>query len=136
MRLAILGLGMVMGCTDPSSSGTGTEPMLDGGTDDSAPTDPSSTGCTALSEGRWTGDGPAFGMEMGATLTLDVSGCSFTFSDWSMAMDVPAGGTVAGDEVTLNGSAYWESCSGTATSSDAFTVVCADDGASLEMAHD
>lgn len=104
----------------------------DGGTTDDGGTE----GCTALQEGTWTMDGAAGGgMAMEATLTLDTDGCSFTFTDWNMSMgNLPAGGTVAGDQVTLSGDAYFETCTGTANADGSeVTGVCADDGAGFSM---
>src|SRR5262245_43182502 len=99
-----------------------------GGTKDAVEGD-----CTALTSGTWTGDGAAMGMAMGVTLTFDEASCSFTLSDWTMAMDTPTGGTVVGDEVTLGGSPYWESCTGTATAPNAVSGVCNDDGADFSL---
>lgn len=78
---------------------------------DAADTDVAVT-CTTLDEGAWVMTGTCFGMTMGATLTLDDTGCAFTFSDWNMSMDVPKGGKVDGDTVTFTG-VGWKECSGT-----------------------
>lgn len=105
----------------------------DGGSDGTDGTDGS---CVALQEGDWTTDGAAGGgMPMQATLTLGEDGCSFTFSDWNMAMtNLPAGGTVAGDQVTLSGDAYFETCTGTVNADgSAASGICDDDGAGWEM---
>ena len=93
--------------------------------------------CTALEDGEWTFDGAAIGMLMGGTVTMDVAGCSFEISEWSMAMsDLPTGGEVVGDEVTLTGdSDYWASCTGKVN--DEGTEVsgtCSEDDAAFTMA--
>ena len=82
----------------------------DAGTTDTDTNEPA--GCTAPSEGVWTMSGSCFGMDMVGTLTLEADGCSFTFSDWDMAMSVPEGGTVSGNAVTFTG-AGWNDCTGT-----------------------
>lgn len=68
--------------------------------------------CTALAAGSWNVNGSCIGMLMSGEMTLDASGCSFTLGSWNMAMDVPAGGTVAGDAVTFTGR-NWTGCTGT-----------------------
>jgi hypothetical protein len=95
--------------TDPvDTTDTDTTP-----TDTTDPTDSGTTApCVVLADGRWEGDGPAFGMTMTGTLTMDVAGCTFAFSDWSMAMSVPDGGIVVGDTVTFTGAMGWDSCEG------------------------
>jgi hypothetical protein len=85
-----------------------------------------------MQEGGWDLTGSAFGMNMSGTLTLDATGCAFTFSDWNMGMSVPAGGTVSGDQITLTGSG-WESCVLTAASGIDASGVCSDNGASVNM---
>lgn len=106
-----------------------------GGTTDTSDTDSSDTDttvtCTALPEGAWVLTGTCFGMTMGATLTLDDTGCAFTFSDWSMSMNVPEGGKVNGDTVKFTG-AGWKACTGT-VANDIVTGTC-DDGCAYEMA--
>ena len=57
-----------------------------------------------LEDGHYDAFGKAFGMPMDADLTVDDTGCAFTFYRWNMYMSVPDGGTVVGDEVTLYGS--------------------------------
>lgn len=81
-------------------------------------------GCTTPSEGAWTMNGSCFGMAMGGTLTVEADDCSFTFSDWDMAMSVPSGGTVSGDTVNFTG-AGWDDCSGT-TDGTSMTGACGD----------
>ncbi|MEZ4236867.1 MAG: hypothetical protein R3F59_12075 [Myxococcota bacterium] len=88
-------------------------------------------GCTAPAEGAWTMDGSCFGMEMSASVALDADGCSFTFSDWDMAMDVPAGGTVTGTDVALTGDG-WDDCTGT-TDGATISGTCGD-GCTFDMA--
>jgi hypothetical protein len=102
-------LGLLLGCGDASDSGGGTDGDADTDTDTDTDTE---TGCTPLTEGPWTADGSCFGMVMSATLTVGTDGCSFTFSDWDMAMSVPEGGTVAGSDIALTG-ANWDDCTGT-----------------------
>ena len=85
--------------------------------------------CEALSTGRYTADGSAFGMAMEVVVTLDEEGCGFTFSEWSMAMtDLPSGGLVAGTTVTLLGSAAWESCTGEVDADGGVQGTCGDGG--------
>lgn len=66
--------------------------------------------CTEAMAGRWTGDGTCFGMEHSADVAVD--GCTLTFSNWNMAMSVPDGATISGDDVTFTG-ADWDDCTGT-----------------------
>lgn len=68
--------------------------------------------CTALAAGNWNVNGSCIGMMMSGEMTVDATGCSFTLGGWNMAMDVPAGGTVAGDTVTFTGR-NWTGCTGT-----------------------
>lgn len=91
--------------------------------------------CTALSDGEWTFDGPAMGMAMGATVSMDAEQCEFTFSGWSMEMSsLPIGGTVDGTTVTLDGDAHWSSCTGTVADDGASAEgTCADDGSGFTM---
>lgn len=84
----------------------------DGDDTDTTDTDTVDVTCTTLAEGSWLVNGACIGMDMTGTLTLDQSGCGFEFSAWSMMMDMPAGGTVDGDSVTLTG-AGWTDCTGT-----------------------
>ena len=92
--------------------------------------------CTALEDGEWTFDGAAIGMTMGGTVKMDVTGCTFAISEWSMAMsDLPTGGEVVGDEVTLTGeSDYWSGCTGK-VNADGTEVsgTCAEDDAAFAM---
>jgi hypothetical protein len=80
--------------------------------------------CDPVKDGPWTMGGSCLGMDMPGTLTLEEDGCSFTLGDWTMAMDVPTGGTVSGSEVTLTGSG-WEECTGT-LAGDAIEGSCPD----------
>src|SRR5687767_7407592 len=78
-----------------------------GGTGDTATPpgdddDDTAAACTPLEAGGWSMDGSCFGMLMTATLTVEADGCSFTFSNWNMAMSVPVGGSVSGTDVTLD----------------------------------
>jgi hypothetical protein len=94
--------------------------------------------CTALVDGPWTVTGDGFGMgdaPMQATVTMDVEGCTFAFSDWSMAMSsLPSGGTVDGDEVTLTGDdQFWASCVGTVDEAGASVSGACEGGDAIEM---
>jgi hypothetical protein len=91
-------------------------------------------GCTALTSGDWTGSGAALGMPMGVELEMDAESCTFELNNWSMEMgSLPDSGTVDGDQVTLGGDAYWETCAGTADSEEGFSGVCSDDGAAFSF---
>ena len=93
--------------------------------------------CTALEDGEWTFDGSAIGMTMGGVVQMDVEGCSFEISEWSMAMsDLPTGGEIVGDEVTLTGEDdYWASCVGKIDAEGkSVSGTCADDDADFTMA--
>jgi hypothetical protein len=57
-------------------------------------------------------------MPMTGTVTVD--GCALTFGSWNMQMSVPAGATMAGDDVTFTGTG-WTDCTGT-ISSDGRTI--------------
>jgi hypothetical protein len=96
--------------------------------------DTASETCAALTEGHWDMAGSAFGMSMDADLALSEDGCAFTFSGWNMNMDVPDGGTIQGDTITLsgNGRREWAACSGTAEDSSTVVGACSD-GATFEM---
>lgn len=124
------------GATDSADADTDADSDADADTDTDADSDADTdVGCTALTDGTWDAGGAAFGMTMSMTVTMDVTGCSFTITDWDMQMGVlPDGGTVAGDQVSLTGSAYWETCTGTATT-DGTSVsgVCSDDGAAFSL---
>ncbi|MEQ1506714.1 MAG: hypothetical protein ABMB14_31090 [Myxococcota bacterium] len=130
----------VVGCagddgTLDTADATDADADTDADSDSDADTDTDAdSDCTRLTEGMWSADGPAFGMAMTAMLTVDAVGCQFTLSDWDMAMDAPEGGSVSGDQVTFTGDAYWQSCTGTA-SSDGVSVAgaCADDGAQFDL---
>lgn len=122
------------GATDSSDADTDTDADTDVDTDTDTDAD-TDVGCTALTDGRWDAGGAAFGMTMAMTVTMDVTGCSFTITDWDMQMGVmPDGGSVAGDQVTLSGSAYWDTCTGTAaTDGTSVAGVCSDDGAAFTL---
>jgi hypothetical protein len=64
-------------------------------------------------------------MGMSANVTLTGDGCTFEFSDWNMMMDVPKGGSLVDDALTLSGSGGWSSCTGTAEEKS-MDVVCRD----------
>ncbi len=83
--------------------------------------------CTALTDGTWTLDGTAIGMAMTATVTMDVEGCSFTFSEWSMAMVVPDGGVIDGATVTLTGDGF-DDCTGEVAEDGTVEGACGDGG--------
>lgn len=122
-------MGAMIGCGDASATDDTTDVAT---TDDVGTETTTGAACTELTSGTWTADGLAFGMAMGVVLEMDVAGCSFTLTDWSMSMggDLPESGTVDGDQVTLAGpTSYWASCTGTAAA-DGTSIdgTCADDG--------
>lgn len=89
--------------------------------------------CTALTSGRWTVTGAAWGMgdnPMDGDVTMDATACTFTFANWDMQMDdLPSGGALDGGAVTLDGlNSYWRSCTGTATDENNASGTCSDDG--------
>jgi hypothetical protein len=91
--------------------------------------------CTPLVSGDWTIDGSAMGMPMGATVTMDAEGCTFSFSDWSMEMlSLPIGGSLDGSDLAMDGDAHWSSCAGT-VNEDGTEVSgrCSDDGTEFTM---
>lgn len=92
--------------------------------------------CTALVDGTWTFGGEAMAMDMVAAVTMDVEGCTFAITDWTMTMgSVPTGGTVAGDQVTLAGDdAYWATCTGTVAEDGRSADGACDDGYFFSMA--
>ena len=107
---------------------------------------PAADTCDDLTAGTWDMGGSAFGMTMGATVAVDSAGCTFAFSDWSMGMDVPAGGVIAGDAVTFTNEAMgddddsagmagrdWAACTGTLASATSASGTCSDDGATWTM---
>jgi hypothetical protein len=83
--------------------------------------------CTALADGTWTVDGTAIGMAMTATVTMDPGACTFTFSEWSMAMAVPEGGVIDGDAVTLSGDGF-DDCVGEIAANGTVEGTCGDGG--------
>lgn len=84
-------------------------------TTDTTPTDSGTppAPCVLLVDGTWDADGPAIGMPMTGTLTMNPAKCIFTLSDWNMAMSMPMGGMVDGDQITLAGQG-WSTCTATA----------------------
>lgn len=108
-----------------------------GDAEDSTPLEGGDT-CTALTSGTWTVTGAAWGMgdnPMDGDVTMDSSACTFTFSNWDMAMDdLPSGGAVDGDAVTLDGlNSRWQGCTGTAADENTASGTCADDGSDWVM---
>jgi hypothetical protein len=130
--IGAIGLALVGCAGDGEKSDTGATRTDTDTTDTDIDTDFETDGsCSPIVEGGWTANGSCFGMLMTATLTLSAQGCTFAFSDWDMAMDVPEGGKVSGaDEVALTGPG-WESCTG---ESDGATMsgTC-DDGCTFEL---
>ena len=108
--------------------------------DDHSHTDDSGTpgngDCVVLEDSHWTMNGSVFGMSMDADLTVSADGCSFSFSNWNMNMDVPDGGFIEDDVVTLTGSGNrnWGECEGTATDTE-MAGQCSD-GATFTMTKD
>jgi hypothetical protein len=72
-------------------------------------------------------------MLLDASLTMDVTGCTFAFSDWNMGMDSPSGGSVTGTTATFAGSSHWESCEGEIDGSNGVSALCTDDSTSFTM---
>jgi hypothetical protein len=108
-----------------------------GNADDSAPLKGGDT-CVALVSGTWTFAGAAFGMgtsTMTGEVDLDAAACTFALSNWDMQMDdLPSGGVLDGDTVTLDGlTSYWRSCTGTATDDMNVSGSCSDDGSAWSM---
>lgn len=91
--------------------------------------------CTALEDGEWTFEGAAIGMSMSGIVGMDVTGCTFDITEWSMAMsDLPTGGEVVGDEVTLAGDSYWSGCTGKVNAEGTeVSGTCAEDDAAFTM---
>lgn len=99
-------------CSGDAETTADASPTTDGDASDTQPGD-DDTDCVAVSEGAWSATGSCFGHEMTTTLTLEGDGCSFIFSEWSMAMSRPDGGTVEGSDVALTGD-DWADCTGLA----------------------
>jgi hypothetical protein len=88
--------------------------------------------CTALVDGPWTFDGAAGGgMEMTGEITMDADACKFTIGAWEMEMtNTPSGGSIEGDQLTLEGDDIPEDCVGTVNADGtAVTGACADGSA-------
>jgi len=103
---------------------------------DSEPTGPS---CVALTDGPWILNGTSIGHDMFGTLVFDEATCSFTFSDWSMAMDIATGGTIDGDTVTFAGDEAerdWTLCEGPVAGETSAEAQCDDDDATITMEFD
>jgi hypothetical protein len=128
-RPAFVLIGLLTACseneTDTSGGACSLLPVTAGAT------------CTELASGTWTVGGPALGMPMDATVTMDSAGCTFTFSEWSMQMDpdlVPTGGVIDGDTLALTGTVdRWSECVATIDASDVISGTCCDDGAGFDM---
>ncbi len=92
--------------------------------------------CAPLEDGAWVIDGPAMGMPMGFTLTMDEEACEFTFSEWSMEMySLPYQGTIEVDALQLDGDAHWSSCTGVVEASGtAASGHCSDDDTTFTLA--
>lgn len=102
-------------------------------TDDTDDTDNTVT-CDPLADGRYAARGSCFGMTMGVMLDMDDARCSFVLDDWSMNHgDLPDGGTVDGDQVTLSGPGF-DGCAGT-IDGDVVSGTC-DDGCAWELSLD
>jgi hypothetical protein len=102
------------GCDGGSDSAASRDPESDVDTDTDSDTDADAdVGCTKMVEGVWSMDGTCYGMQMSATLTLyPKDSCTFAFSDWSMAMESPGGGSVSGTTLHLSGLDDWDTCEG------------------------
>lgn len=111
-------------------------------TDSPADTDTTDTdvglGCVNIGSGSWNADGSAFGAGS-TTLTMDITTCSFTLTDWvatdtGTVADRPASGTLVDAAVTLGGDAHWETCTGAATA-DGFSMsgTCSDDSTEFHL---
>jgi hypothetical protein len=118
--------------TDVAETDVDTDTDTDTDTDADADTDTDTATCTALADGQYAFTGDAFGMPMDGLLAMDATACTFDLSDWNMAMDSPAGGSIAGDTVTYTGSEQWESCSGDNVAGTV-VVLCTDDTTSFTM---
>jgi hypothetical protein len=108
-----------------------------GGADDSVPLKGGDT-CVALVSGTWTFAGAAFAMgssTMTGEVHVDAAACTFTLDSWDMQMDdLPSGGVLDGDTVTLDGlTSYWRSCTGTATDDRNVSGSCSDDDSAWSM---
>lgn len=91
--------------------------------------------CTALADGDWVTDGAAGGgMEMQGVLTMDAKACTFTLDQWSMDMtNLPSGGSVEVDQVTLIGDNIPPGCVGTANEDGTDVTGACEDGAAFSM---
>lgn len=117
--------------TTQTDTDTDTTPTTETDTDvtDSGTTTPPTTtpaACDPIQDGKWMASGTAFGMEMSAQLQSDIATCSFKLTNWDMQMDVPSGGTIAGDQVTLAGGKSWSTCVGTLTGGTEIQGTCGD----------
>jgi hypothetical protein len=100
------------GCDGGSDSSADRQSEADADTDSDSDTD-TDVGCTKMVEGVWSIWGSCYGHDMSATLTLDAKdACTFTFSDWNMAMESPGGGSVSGKTIHLSGKDGWDTCAG------------------------
>lgn len=86
--------------------------------------------CTEAMAGRWMATGTCYGAEHQADVAVD--GCTLTFSNWNMAMSVPDGATVSGDDVTFTGT-DWDDCTGTLAEDGMSISGSCSDGCTLTM---
>lgn len=96
--------------------------------------------CTTLTTANWTIYADAFNMgdePMKADLAFDAASCSFSFSNWDMAMDdLPSGGVVDAEAVQFDGiNPFWRTCTGTATDENTASGTCSDDGSAWSMSY-
>ena len=110
MWRAVVACGCLSACVASEEPTDPTDPLTDEDDDDTD--EPPTTGCVEVTQGPWSMNGSCFMHEMFATITTTGDGCAFEFSDWSMAMSVPEGGIVSGEDVALTGP-YWDYCYGT-----------------------
>lgn len=91
--------------------------------------------CTALADGSWTFDGAAGGgMEMTGDVTMDADACTFTIDNWSMEMtNLPSGGSIEGDQLTLDGAEIPDGCVGTVNADGTGVTGACADGSAFSM---
>jgi hypothetical protein len=108
-------LASLLSCSGKGDDSTGAGSETDADTDADSDTDTDTdtdVSCTPIEAGHWDVGGTQLGMPMEADVAVDTKTCTFTFSNWSMAMSTPDGGTIDGTDVALTGPGPWSACTG------------------------
>jgi hypothetical protein len=128
-----------------ASDGDEGDADTDADSDTDTDTDPS--GCQALTDGKWVIGGPVLDAQAACDLQFNATNCQFQLGNceaqgidtgyyyyyYYESPDYPAGGLVVGDQATLAGSQFWNSCVGTVTGGTQIAGVCSQNGANFQL---